>query len=58
MITLKNDGDLLLVTSSGDITMPVKPRENAGVLYAVLRSKNPEIKPGTAETVEKENAQN
>jgi len=48
----------LLVTSSGDITMPVKPRENAGVLYAVLRSKNPEIKPGTAETVEKENAQN
>ena len=49
---------LVLVTSSGDITMPVKPRENAGVLYAVLRSKNPEIKPGTAETVEKENAQN
>lgn len=49
MIVLKNDGDLLLVTSCGDITMPVKPRENAGVLYAVLRSKNPDIKPGKAE---------
>lgn len=46
MITLKKDGDLLLVTSSGDITMTVKSGENAGVLYAVIRSKNPKIKPG------------
>lgn len=52
IVTLKKDGDLLLVTSSGDITMPVKPGENAGVLYAVLRSKNPEIKPGKSEKAE------
>lgn len=54
MIMLKNDGDLLLVTSSGDVTMPVKPRENAGVLYAVLRSKNPDIKPGKTENTDKD----
>ena len=56
MITLKKDGDLLIVTSSGDITMPVKSGENAGVLYAVLRSKNPEIRPGSAESSDKEPA--
>ena len=52
IVTLKKDGDLLLVTSSGDITMPVKPGENAGVIYAVLRSKNPEIKPGKSDKTE------
>lgn len=52
---LKKDGDLLLATSSGDVTMPVKPGENAGVLYALLRSRNPEIKSGnSAGTDEKE----
>ena len=55
-ISLKNDGDLLLVTSSGDITMPVKPKENAGVLYAVLRSKNPEIMRSSAENSGKDKA--
>lgn len=41
-----NDGDILLMTSSGDVVMPVAPKENAGIIYAVLRSRNPEIKKG------------
>lgn len=38
------DGDLRLGSSAGDITMPVKSGENAGIIYAVLRSRNPELK--------------
>ncbi len=43
-VSPKKDGDLLLVTSQGDITMPVKDGENGGIIYAVLRSRNPDIK--------------
>lgn len=48
-ISLKKDGDLLLETSSGDFTMPVRSGENGGIIFAVLRGKNPEIKQGTGE---------
>lgn len=49
-VVQKKNGDLLLATSSGDITMPVKAGENAGIIFAVLRSRNPEIKAGGKET--------
>lgn len=42
----KKDGDLLMVTSAGDITMPVKTGENSGIIYAVLRSRNSDIQGG------------
>lgn len=38
------DGDLRLGSSSGDIIMPVKSGENAGIIFALLRSRNPELK--------------
>lgn len=38
------NGDLRLGTSSGDIVMPVKSGENAAILYALLRSRNPALK--------------
>lgn len=38
------NGDLLLTTSHGDITMPVRNGENGGMIYAVLRSRNPDIR--------------
>ena len=38
------DGDLRLGSSAGDIVMPVKSGENAGIIFALLRSRNPELK--------------
>lgn len=43
-ISPKKDGDLLLTTSHGDVTMPVRRGENGGMIYAVLRSRNPDIR--------------
>ncbi len=42
-ISPKKDGDLLLTTTQGNITMPVRHGENGGMIYAVLRSRNPAI---------------
>lgn len=50
LVVQKKNGDLLLATSSGDIAMPVRAGENAGMIFAVLRSRNPEIKAGGKET--------
>ena len=49
VISMKKDGDLLLETSAGDFTMPVRRGENGGIIFAVLRGKNPEIKQGNGE---------
>ncbi len=38
------DGDLRLGSSAGDIVMPVRSGENAGIIFALLRSRNPELK--------------
>lgn len=46
-VILKKDGDLLLTTSHGDETMPVLKGENAGIIFAVLKSRNPDIKKGS-----------
>lgn len=55
VISLKKDGDLLLETSAGDFTMPVRRGENGGIIFAVLRGKNPDIKQGNgAESSSKE----
>lgn len=43
-VSPKKDGDLLLTTSHGDVTMPVRRGENGGMIYAVLRSRNPDIR--------------
>lgn len=39
------NGDLRLGTSYGDMIMPVRSGENPGIIYALLRDRNPAIKP-------------
>ena len=51
------NGDLLLTTSHGDITMPVRNGENGGMIFAVLRSRNPDIRAQFGNTSEKSGKQ-